>query len=136
MFFICFISFTFCFVSICKNSGSFLSRSTVSSYFPITFSSSESQSIIGPSNFDVAPKRDVIENKENSKEGRNNIKAKEMIDLSLKVSLMLKEWNKQRRMFIEGKQVTYKESKTEDGEKYSYYAINGKEVFVVLLPVS
>lgn len=80
------------------------------------------------SNFDVAPKRDIIENKESSKEGKNNVKAKEMIDLSLKVSLMLKEWNKQRRMFIEGKQVTYKESKTEDGEKYSYYAINGKEV--------
>lgn len=80
------------------------------------------------SNFDVAPKRDIIEDKEIPKEGKNNIKAKEMLDLSLKVSLMLKEWNKQRRMFIDNKQVTYKESKTEDGEKYSYYAINGKEV--------
>lgn len=80
------------------------------------------------SNFDVAPKRDIIEDKEIPKEGKNNIKAKEMLDLSLKVSLMLKEWNKQRRMFIDNKQVTYKENKSEDGEKYSYYAINGKEV--------
>ena len=47
------------------------------------------------SNFDVAPKRDVIENKENSNVGRNNIKANGMIDLSLKVRLMLSEWTKQ-----------------------------------------